>query len=136
MEVLVLLAIILCALTALYVLRAARDLRPIELFVNGGRSDPDGVIPLVLSEAADVRQGLPLSDFLVPDTGLSGKGAAEIAAEDQSRQLELGGQYIQRTNNYRRTYPDNWTGPWSELVGAVYAPRGALGAEVPCDGQC
>jgi hypothetical protein len=136
MEVLVILAIILCALTALYVLRIARDLRPIELFVSGGRSDPDGVIPLVLSEVADVRQGLPLSDFLVPDTGLSGKSAADIAAEDQTRQLELGGQYVQRTNNYRHTYPDNWSGPLSELVGAVYAPRGSLGATVPCDGQC
>jgi hypothetical protein len=135
MEILVILAIILCALTALYVLRLDRDLRPIELFI-GARTDPEGVVPLALSEAADVRQGLPLSDFLVPDTGLSGKGAAEIAAEDQSRQLELGGQYVQRTNNYRRTYPDNWTGPFSELVGAVYAPRGALGATVPCDGLC
>lgn len=135
MEILVILAIILCALTALYVLRLNRDLRPIELFI-GARVDPEGVVPLALSEAADVRQGLPLSDFLVPDSGLSGKGAAEIAAEDQSRQLELGGQYVQRTNNYRHTYPDNWTGPFSELVGAVYAPRGSVGATVPCAGQC
>ena len=49
--------------------------------------------------------------------------------------MELNGQYVQRTNNYRREYPDNCSAPLNEFVGAVYKPV-AVGAKVPCGDRC
>jgi hypothetical protein len=40
--------------------------------------------------------------------------------------------YSQRTNNYKRTYPDSCSAPFKELVGSFYAPRnGAIGTPIP-----
>ena len=88
------------------------------------------------AEFADVHQGLPLSDFLLTDTGLSGLTAGGCAAADATRQMELGGQYVQRTNNYRREYPDNCSSPLSEFVDGFYQPKNSVGQVVPCDGSC
>ena len=86
---------------------------------------------------ADFRQGLPLADFLEPSEGLTTLGASECAAEDSERQTELGGQYVQRTNNYRRTYPDHCSSLYSDFVGSIYKPKyGGVGLTVPCNGQC
>lgn len=94
---------------------------------------PDGVAP----EIASVNQPLPLADFLTPQTGLTSFSAGGCAVADTARSLELGGQYVQRTNNYRRDYPDNCSAPMSEFVGSVYAPKdSAIGATVPCAGAC
>jgi hypothetical protein len=93
---------------------------------------PDGVAP----EVADFGQNTAiLGDMLQVSSGLTAYEASGVAAVNADRQLELGGQYVQRTNNYRRTYPDNGSAPLSELVGSVYSPI-AVGATVPCDGQC
>jgi hypothetical protein len=101
--------------------------------VAAGGVPPDGVLP----EVADFGQNTAvLGDMLQVSSGLTAYGAAGAAAVDASRQLEPGGQYVQRTNNYRRTYPDNGSAPLSELVGSVYAPKEAVGATVPCDGAC
>jgi hypothetical protein len=81
-------------------------------------------------------QGLPLADILAPATSLTRTTALACANEDRSRQTELGGQYVQRTNNYRREYPDNCSAPRSEFVGAIYAPKDGVGLSVPCAGQC
>lgn len=86
-------------------------------------------------DVAEFNVALPLQDMLHAQPGLSGMGAADCAAADRARQLELGGQYVQRTNNYRRDYPDTCSAPLTELVGAVYRPM-ELGHVVPCDGQC
>lgn len=113
----------------LYVLYNAemRGLWASEYFVGVG---PD-------VDVADFNTALPLQDFLTPaaPAHLSGLTAAGCAGADAARQLELGGQYVQRTNNYQRDYPDTCSAPLTELVGAVYAPR-AIGAVVPCDGLC
>jgi len=86
---------------------------------------------------ASVDQGLPLSDFLPVHIGLSGLSAGDCAATDSTRQTELGGQYVQRTNNYRREYPDNCSAPLSDFVGGVYQPKkGGVGRVVPCNGLC
>ena len=98
-----------------------------------GGVGPDGVTP----EVAEFGQNpLVLGDVLPTSAGLTAYQAADVAAIDQSRQLELGGQYVQRTNNYRRVYPDNGSAPLSELVGSVYAPKDGIGAVVPCKGAC
>ena len=88
-------------------------------------------------EFASVDQGLPLSDFLPVGTGFSGLSAGECANTDSARQMELGGQYVQRTNNYQREYPDNCSAPLSEFVGGFYQPKkGGVGRVVPCNGSC
>lgn len=95
-----------------------------------------GVVPDDLAGVTAVgEQGL-LSGVLPVDVGLTPYTAQRVAEIDQTRQLELGGQYVQRTNNYRRRYPDNWTAPLSELVGSVYQPKDGVGEVVPCGGNC
>ena len=76
-----------------------------------------------------------LKDFMKVKTGLTSAGAKSCMDQDKARQGEVGGQYVQRTNNYRRDYPDNCSAPRSEFVGSVYEPVG-LGLSVPCDGSC
>lgn len=70
------------------------------------------------------------------DVGLGNLGAAGCAAIDQSRELELDGQYVQRTNNYRRQYPDNCSAPLTEFVGSIYKEKRDVGLGVPCKGRC
>ena len=56
--------------------------------------------------------------------------------QDGNRLPEKLGDYSQRTNNYKRTYPDSCEAPYKELVGSFYAPReGAIGAPVPSKGN-
>jgi hypothetical protein len=136
-------AIIVLALTALYVLRMSRMGSmlpgfPSELFRDyigtgvGSAGTPDGVVP----DLAALRQGVLLEDRLDYNPGLTAYTAADVASIDDARQMELGGQYVQRTNNYRREYPDNTSAPLSELVGAFYAPKNGVGRVVPCGGMC
>jgi len=52
--------------------------------------------------------------------------------QDGHRLPERLGDYTQRTNNYRHTYPDSCSAPYKELVGSFYAPReGSIGAPIP-----
>jgi len=52
--------------------------------------------------------------------------------QDGKRVIEKVGNYSQRTNNYKHTYPDSCSSPFHELVGSFYAPReGAIGSPVP-----
>ena len=56
--------------------------------------------------------------------------------QDGNRLPEKLGDYSQRTNNYKHTYPDSCASPYKELVGSFYAPReGAIGAPVPPKGN-
>lgn len=139
----VIVAIIVLALTALYVLRMSSVAGALPGFTPeffrdyigtgvASAGTPDGVVP----DLAALQQGVLLEDRLAYNPGLTAYTAAEVAAIDQTRQMELGGQYVQRTNNYRREYPDNGSAPLSEFVGAVYAPKDGVGRIVPCGGQC
>jgi hypothetical protein len=97
---------------------------------------PSG-LPNGKPDLAEFGQGMPLSDFLDVSMGLTTLGADGCAAADSARQMELDGQYTQRTNNYRRDYPDHCSSLFSDFVGSVYKPKyGAVGIVVPCDGQC
>jgi len=75
-----------------------------------------------------------LKDFLKVKTGLSNMTAASCASADSGRQAEVGGQYVQRTNNYRRDDPESCTGFRPDFVGSVYET--SVGRTVPCDGDC
>lgn len=137
MEWLVIVAVLVLGLTAVYVLQTPK--RRHELFLNYYDSDatkakgPDSFVPLL----AEFGQGLPLSDFLKPATGLTKVSADSCAATDKARQSEVGGQYVQRTNNYKRDYPDDCSSLMSDFVGGFYAPKeGGVGMTVPCDGLC
>ena len=101
-----------------------------------GKAEVEG-LPNGKHELADFRQGLPLSDMLEPAPGLTNATAVSCAAEDQARELELDGQYTQRTNNYKRDYPDRCSSLLSDFVGSVYKPKkGGVGLVVPCKGDC
>jgi hypothetical protein len=131
--------IILAGLTALYVLKmeGLQQVNPIgwEGFVSGsGDRGLEGETPEQPLAAVD--QGLPLADMIAVQTKLSGLDARGCADIDRPRSMELGGQYVQRTNNYKRDYPDNCSAPLSELVGAIYKPADGVGLTVPCAGQC
>ena len=131
----VIVAILILAGTALFIVQNQRKRH--ELFADYYSSDykkgPDSIGPLI----ADFHQGLPLADVLAPASGLTNMSASSCAAADKSRQEELGGQYVQRTNNYRHDYPDDCSSLMSDFVGGFYAPKeGAIGSVVPCDGQC
>ena len=135
MQWLLIVAITVLALTAVYILKTPKYRR--ELFVDyhpfGDKKGPDGLVDNI----AEFGQGLPLADVLVPATGLTGMSAATCASGDKARQEELGGQYVQRTNNYKHDYPDHCSSLLSEFVGGFYAPKdGAIGTPVPCNGRC
>jgi hypothetical protein len=133
--------IILAGLTALYVIKmdgvSPSPVKPWEGFADFIGTSGDGYagaepdVPLAV-----FTQGLPLSDMLTIQTGLTGFNANQCASIDKARELELDGQYVQRTNNYKRDYPDNCSAPLSELVGSVYKPKDGVGLVVPCAGQC
>ena len=90
---------------------------------------PDGIAP----EIASFKQPLPLADMLTPETALTEFGYKGAAMIDSARQMELGGQYVQRTNNYRHDYPDNGSAYFAEFDNAFYLPKDRINTSVPCD---
>ncbi len=139
MSWLVVVALILIGLTWFYTRAVAttRDLPGYEGFLDYFNTPkqvagPDGVAP----EMAVVNAGPLLDNMLTPQTGLSGLSAGSCYAQDRTVELQLGGQYAQRTNNYRREYPDNCSALLSDFVDSMYRPRDGVGLTVPCAGQC
>lgn len=136
----VVVALLLIGLTGYYAYEMNKNggscgSRQVEKFINYANVDfsyPEGV----LDEKAPVGQGPLLEGALKVQPGLSGLSAGGCAAQDRARQMELGGQYVQRTNNYRRTYPDNCSAPLTDFVDSIYAPNNGVGLTVPCDGSC
>jgi hypothetical protein len=128
-DLMVLFAIALVALCVAHFMTVKTE--PYMDFVKQSqRNDPD-------LEYAPFQQDLPLTDILMKSTGLTSMSAVSCAATDSARQMEMGGQYIQRTNNYRRDYPDHCSSLLSDFVGGFYAPKaGAVGSIVPCTGFC
>jgi len=133
---LIIVAIVVLALTAVYILQNPKRRREFfaDYLPNESKSTgPDGFVPAI----AEFGQGLPLADVLKPATGLTNATAKSCVATDKARQEELGGQYVQRTNNYKRDYPDDCSSLMSDFVGGFYEPKeGGVGTSVPCDGQC
>lgn len=138
MEWMIIVTIILAALTGLYILQTNQS-RRMENFADyidssASMGGPDGV-NVELAAFPEGQQAL-LKDHLTPSVGLSSLTASSCAAQDRARQMEVGGQYVQRTNNYRRDYPDNCSAPLTEFVDSMYAPRDGVGLTVPCNGSC
>jgi hypothetical protein len=130
---LTIIALIVIGLTWLYTQAMPGSyVKPFEGFMDFfGGSDAVGGLPDEAPLAA-ANQPPPLADFLQLQSGLTEFGYAGTAAMDPKRELELNGQYVQRTNNYRRESPENGTAPFNELVGSIYAPKGAINTVVPC----
>lgn len=139
-------AVILVGLTLLYwmqmdrvILTRSGDRRYIRVseayvdYITALEGAPDAFLP----NAGAFPEGpqVALKDFMKVQTGLTSNSAKSCMDQDKARQGEVGGQYVQRTNNYRRDYPDNCSAIRSEFVGSVYEPVG-VGASVPCDGSC
>jgi hypothetical protein len=133
MEWFVIVALILIGLTWLYSRQmAALALLPgLEGFASGG-SRREGGPEAMGPDMAPVNQGVLLADMLTAKPALSDVGAAGCAAMDRARELEFGGQYEQRTNNYARDYPDTCSAPFSVFVGSIYTPSNGVGMTVPC----
>jgi hypothetical protein len=51
--------------------------------------------------------------------------------EDAAEPLKKTRNFLQRTNNYPRTYPDSCSAPNHELIGTFYAPPNAIGQKPP-----
>jgi hypothetical protein len=128
---LTLIALIVIGLTWLYT--QATPIVAYEGYANYIRESDMGGFPDG-DELAMVGQAPPLADMLTLQPGLTTVGYGGTAAFDPKRELELNGQYVQRTNNYLRTSPDNGTAPFNELVGAIYGPKDAINTSVPCWG--
>jgi hypothetical protein len=142
LEWLYIVAVILVGLTLLYWMQldristgTRRSARVSESYIDyiTALEGPDSFLP----NAGAFPEGpqVALKDYKKVKTGLTSMTAMSCAETDTARQGELGGQYVQRTNNYRRDYPDNCSAPLSEFVGSVYEPV-SIGADVPCDGDC
>lgn len=131
-------AVILVGLTLLYWMQmdkvSTRPLTVSEAYVDyiTALEGPDSFLP---EAAFPEGPQVALKDFMKVKTGLTSATSISCAEADKARQGEVGGQYVQRTNNYRRDYPDNCSAPRSEFVGSVYEPVG-IGLSVPCDGSC
>jgi len=81
--------------------------------VHSSSCQSPGIFPPDI-EMAPVGQGLLLSDFLrLRTTKMSPH------TDDSKQHLELGGCYVQKTNNYPHDFPDTIS-PWTHFVGSVY----------------
>ena len=139
MELLVGVALMVLLITAAYVLQMKGTdygFPDSESFIDF-IEPASGALPNGRPDLAEFDQGLPLSDMLKVQTHVTNTSAVTCAAADSARQMELGGQYVQRTNNYVREYPDHCSSLMSDFVGGFYEPKyGGVGLVVPCNGQC
>lgn len=78
-----------------------------------------------------------LSDFIPVQSDQTAEEAwANIPSQtclatDQGEKLKPSRSYYQRTNNYKRTHPDDCSAPFHEMLGTFYAPTLGVGATVP-----
>lgn len=139
MEILVISALLILILVAFFItqLKGLTKEGFVSYLLAPSQKIPGGGIEGVMDDGLqDFPNGQQVLLDRTLDVGLGNLGAAECAAIDQSRELELDGQYVQRTNNYRRQYPDNCSAPLTEFVGSVYKEKRDVGLGVPCKGRC
>jgi hypothetical protein len=138
MDWLIVLGLLLCVISGIYMMRIKSSVRP-EGFVDyidptiQSEWIPDGVMPDVANFPSGEQVLMKDSRKLQSKTGFRTLTAATCAEQDPSRQMELGGQYIQRTNNYLHQNPDSCSAPMTEFVNSIYEPMDGF---VPCAGQC
>lgn len=84
---------------------------------------PDGPAPDALNEP---RRPYHLLADVLPDAPVDRVGCLTAGccnATDFEARTNLTGNYLQRTNNYKRGYPDSCTGPFHEFVLRFYKPE-------------
>ena len=78
-----------------------------------------------------------LSEFIpVPSDAEAGAAWSKIPsqtclASDEGEALKPSRSYYQRTNNYKRTHPDDCSAPFHEMLGTFYKPMLGVGATAP-----
>jgi hypothetical protein len=90
-------------------------------------------------EISTLSPGSPYSDLLVESAQLPAMEQEEARAywgkmtsetcyrSDKGEQLKKTRNYLQRTNNYKRTHPDSCSAPNHEFVGTFYKPFDGVG---------
>jgi len=141
MEILVISALLVLILVAFFItqLKGLTKEGFVSYLMPPSQKIPGGGIEGIMGSGDDLQDFPNGQQVLLDrnlDVGLGTLDAASCAAIDQSREMELGGQYVQRTNNYRRQYPDNCSAPLTEFVGSVYKEKRDVGLGVPCKGRC
>lgn len=141
MDWLIVVGLLLIVISGIYMMRIKSSLRPegfvdyIDPTISSGFA-PDGVMPDIANFPTGDQVLMKDSIKVQENRRLGTLTAATCAAQDRSRQMEVGGQYIQRTNNYRHEYPDSCSSPFTEFVDSIYEPADGVGLVVPCAGQC
>ena len=78
-----------------------------------------------------------LSEFISPQPESEAESAwgkipsQTCLAVDKGEAMKPSRNYRQRTNNYKRTHPDDCSAPFHEMLGTFYAPTLGVGATVP-----
>lgn len=121
-DIIAIIAFIVVALTALHVLGDPRK-----------RIEPFSTLsPDVYEKTAPAHILSDKIDSARPYNEIGTTTSQQCYEHDGNTVLEKVGNYSQRTNNYKHTYPDSCSAPFHELVGSFYAPReGAIGAPIP-----
>lgn len=113
----------------------------LELTTPTGYADQSGLSP---GDSSAPYLPLPLAPM---DTELARSRFGDITSQicynqDQSEPLRPVHNYLQRTNNYKRTHPDSCSAPNHELIGTFYMPTdtiepgAASGLPYPASTQC
>jgi len=99
-----------------------------------GTDDPSRLSP---GAALSLSTEKLLSDFIPVQSEQTAEDAwAKIPSQtclatDQGEKLKPSRSYYQRTNNYKRTHPDDCSAPFHEMLGTFYAPTLGVGATIP-----
>lgn len=110
-------------------MKVVRPALPREGFQNKAPSGPletdvvDSPAPDTLDKP---RTPYHLLDDVLPDAPIDQIGCLTAGccnATDFEARTNLTGNYLQRTNNYKRGYPDNCTGPLHEFTLRFYKPE-------------
>jgi hypothetical protein len=99
-----------------------------------GRMDPSGLSPgaaMSLSTEKLLSEFVPVQSDSNADAAWANIPSQTCLASDQGEKLKPSRSYYQRTNNYKRTHPDDCSAPFHEMLGTFYAPTLGVGATAP-----
>jgi hypothetical protein len=99
-----------------------------------GMDDPSKLSPggaLSLSTEKLLSDFVPVQSEKDADAAWATIPSQTCLATDQREALNPSRSYYQRTNNYKRTHPDDCSAPFHEMLGTFYAPTLGVGATIP-----
>jgi hypothetical protein len=99
-----------------------------------GRMDASGLSPgaaMSISTEKLLSDVIPVQSDQDADAAWAKIPSQTCLATDQGEQLRPSRSYYQRTNNYKRTHPDDCSAPFHEMLGTFYAPTLGVGATAP-----